>query len=176
MNKVGKIGIFLVSLSMLFIFAGTRAYLKDVSTNSADVFTLADIAPPVITEFSVNKTANSFTLNLVAQDSNVGINKIRWYYKGCTSESYEELPETTFASTTDEINESRESNTCLDFCTYYAYAEVYDSNDNKIKSEVIEFTLDSPSATEVSYDNKNSGTKCTTVDCALNELYDIYSE
>ncbi len=175
MNKVGKIGILLVSLSMLFIFAGTRAYLKDISTNTADVFTLRDIAPPIITEFSVNKTANSFTLNLIAQDSNAGISKVRWYYKGCTSESFEELPETVFESTKEEINKSVESDICLNFCTYYAYAEVYDSNDNKIKSETIEFTLDSPSAKEVLYDNKNSGTKCTTVDCALNELYDIYS-
>ena len=154
------------------------AYLSD-SVSLTNRFSLAvDEAGPVVDSFSATATKSSITMNITAHDEYRGLTKIQWFYGkcdgSCNVNNYTELTETTMTATTETVTESNTTVECLMYGTYTVYAKLTDAVGNETTTDPVQITLQKPDAENVSYDNTNSGTTCTTVDCALDELYDIY--
>lgn len=154
------------------------AYLSD-TVSLTNRFSLAsDTEGPVVDSFTATSTKTSITMNLTTHDEFRGLTSIKWYYGkcdgSCNVSNYTELPETTMEATTESVTESKTTTECLTYGTYTVYAVLTDAVGNETTTEHVQITLQKPDAENVSYDNSNSGTECTTVDCALDELYTIY--
>lgn len=178
-KKTFKFFLPLFNIILVGILSAT-AYLTatDTATNS---FTLAvDSTGPVVDSFTATSTKSAVTMNITAHDEYRGLTSIKWYYGrcdgSCNVSNYTELPETTMVATTESVTESKTTVECLSYGTYTVYAVLEDAVGNTTTTDPIQITLQKPDAENVSYDNTNSGTTCTTVDCALDELYDIYGD
>ncbi len=180
MNKFIKTFLPLFNIVLVCLMA-TYAYLQD-SVSLTNSFKLAlDEEPPIIDSFTFTKTKTAITMNITAHDEFRGLASIKWYYGKCDGEcnvdEFTELTETIInPPTTESVTESKTTVECLTYGTYTIYAVLEDEVGNKVTTDMMQVTLDVPDAENVSYDNTNSGSTCTTVDCALDELYEIYDE
>ncbi len=154
------------------------ALLTDTATATNHFELAVDETGPVVDSFTATATKTSITLNLTAHDEFRGLTSIKWYYGKCDSScnvsDFTELPETTMIATNETVTESKTTTECLKYGTYTVYAVLEDAVGNQTTTDHVQITLQKPDAENVSYDNSNSGTSCTTVDCALDELYTIY--
>ena len=102
-----------------------RVKYKDIDINHHDEVN------PIISSFSINNTYNdSIVVNLEALDLESGLSKIKWYYKKSSDSSFSYTEENI--SLNGSFMHSYEN---LDkYTDYILYAEVYDNDNNHVKS------------------------------------------